>query len=70
VHFVDSGAPGLLLYWRNAARQRVLVAVNLSEDACALPAAFAGLQRLYSRALDGTTIGAYGCAIARADAFK
>lgn len=64
VHFVDSGASGLLHYWRNAGRERVLVAVNLREKPCALPDAFAALQRLYSRAFDGKLMGAYGCAIA------
>ena len=66
VHFVRSGAPGLVLYWRNTAAERILVAVNLREQACALPAAFAGYQMLYERGLSGQTMGAFSCAIARA----
>jgi len=66
VHFVRSGAPGLLVYWRSMGTQRLLVAVNLRADECELPAAFAASQGLYSRALEGRTMGPYACAIARA----
>ncbi|WP_073217765.1 alpha-amylase family glycosyl hydrolase [Massilia sp. CF038] len=66
VHFVRSGAPQLLMYWRSTAQQRILVAVNLSDTACALPPAFASHQLLYARAVAANSIGACGCAIAKA----
>ncbi|MES2016162.1 MAG: alpha-amylase family glycosyl hydrolase [Pseudomonadota bacterium] len=66
VHFVRSGSPNLLVYWRNTAHERYLVAVNLGEDACALPHAFGSATMLYSRALDAGTMGPFACAIAQA----
>jgi glycosidase len=66
LHFVDSGSPSLLLYWRNTPQERILVAVNLSEQACVLPDAFAACQRLYVRAVAGNSMGAFSCAIAKA----
>jgi glycosidase len=66
VHFVRSGEPGLLVYWRNTPQERLLVAVNLRADACPLPNAFEGYQTLYARGLDGSAMGAFACAIARA----
>ena len=66
LHFVPSGVPGLLLYWRTTAQERVLVAVNLADSACALPAAFDGAQTLYARAVNGATMGPFACAIALA----
>jgi glycosidase len=66
VNFVRSGAPGLLMYWRSKGSQRLLVAVNLRDEACALPAAFAATSSLYQRAVDGQTMGSYACAIAQA----
>ncbi|MFL6660111.1 MAG: alpha-amylase family glycosyl hydrolase [Massilia sp.] len=66
VHFVRSGAPALLLFWRSTPAERMLVAVNLGEQPCALPAAFAQHQLLYSRGVDGDQLLAYACAIARA----
>lgn len=66
VHFVRSGWRDLLLYWRSSAEGRILVAVNLSERACELPAAFGNYQMLYARGVDGTTLGPFGCAIAKA----
>lgn len=66
VHFVRSGWRDLLLYWRSKGDERILVAVNLSERACELPAAFAGYQMLYARGVDATTLAPFGCAVARA----
>ncbi len=66
VHFVRSGAPGLLLYWRNTAHDRLLVAVNLAASPCALPHAFGAASMLYARGLDGASMGAFACAIAQA----
>ena len=66
VHFVESGVPGLLLYWRNTAEQRILVAVNLRDAACALPAAFANLQMLYAQGVSGASLAPFGCAIGKA----
>jgi glycosidase len=66
VHFVRSGEPGLLMYWRSTPQQRILVAVNLTDAPCALPAAFASHQLLYARAVEGATMGPFGCAIAKA----
>lgn len=66
VHFVRSGAPGLLLFWRSTAQERLLVAVNLSDAPSELPAAFALHQGLYARAVDHQTMGPFACAIARA----
>lgn len=64
VHFVRSGAPGLLVYWRSTPAERILVAVNLSDAACDLPAAFAAQQMLYARGVSGQVLAAHGCAIA------
>ena len=66
VHFVRSGVPSLLVYWRSTANQRLLVVVNLSGDACALPAAFEGQQMLYAQGVSGETLAPFGCAIAKA----
>jgi len=66
VHFVRSGWRDLLVYWRSTPGQRILVAVNLSERACELPAAFASHQMLYERGVNGTTMDPFGCAIAMA----
>lgn len=66
VHFVRSGSPTLLLYWRSTPEQRILVAVNLSATPCALPPAFATQRMLYARGVDGTSMGGYACAIAQA----
>ena len=66
VHFVHSGEPSLLVYWRSNAEQRILVAVNLSDRACALPAAFETQQMLYQRGVSGAVLAPFGCAIARA----
>jgi glycosidase len=66
LHFVRSGSPGLLMYWRSTQQQRLLVAVNLAATSCALPPAFAAQQMLYANAVDGTTMAPYGCAIAQA----
>lgn len=66
LHFARSGLPGLLVYWRTTAQQRVLVAVNLAGSPCPLPQAFEAATTLYSLAVDGGTMGAYGCAIALA----
>ncbi len=66
VHFVRSGTPSLLVYWRSTAEQRILVAVNLSDTACAMPPAFATQQMLYAYGVAGATLGPYGCAIAKA----
>ncbi len=63
VHFVRSGAPGLVAFWRNTAHERVLVAVNLRDTPCALPAAFDNYRMLYARGVEGKTMGAFGCAI-------
>jgi glycosidase len=65
VHFVRSGVPSLLVYWRSNAEQRLLVAVNLSAAACPLPAAFATQHMLYTQGLQGQTLAPFGCAIAR-----
>jgi len=59
VHFVRSGSPSLLMYWRSTPGQRIMVAVNLSGQPCALPAAFATQQILYARGVDGANMGAY-----------
>ena len=66
VHFVRSGAPGLLLYWRSLPGQRILVAINLSPAPCALPTAFLTLQMQYAHGVSGDTLGPCACAIARA----
>ena len=66
VHFVRSTVPTLLLYWRSTSEQRMLVAVNLSATACALPEAFATQEMLYACGVDGSTLAPYGCAIAKA----
>jgi glycosidase len=66
VHFVRSGAPGLLLFWRSLPGQRILVAVNLSPTPCALPTAFLTLQMQYAHGVSGDTLGPFACAIARA----
>jgi glycosidase len=66
VHFVRSGAPGLLVYWRNTPQERILVAVNLRAEACTLPDAFETYQMLYARGVDGTSMGGFACAVARA----
>ncbi|UUZ55480.1 alpha-glucosidase C-terminal domain-containing protein [Massilia sp. H-1] len=62
-----SGAPGLLMYWRSSPEQRILVAVNLSDAPCAAAwTAFGAHQLLYARAVDGASMGPFGCAIAKA----
>jgi glycosidase len=66
VHFAKSGAPALLLFWRNTAHERILVAVNLGQAPCALPAAFALLQVVYARAVEGNSMGSFACMVARA----
>ena len=66
VHFVRSGSPSLLLYWRSNADARLLVAVNLGDTACDLPPAFATQQMLYAHGVTGATLAAFGCAIAQA----
>lgn len=66
LHFVRSESATLLMYWRSTPEQRVLVAVNLSSEPCALPAAFAGYRMLYAQALEGTAMGPFGCAVALA----
>ncbi|WP_426100802.1 alpha-amylase family glycosyl hydrolase [Massilia sp. TSP1-1-2] len=66
VHFVRSGVPQLLVYWRSNADARLLVAVNLADTACALPAAFEAQQMLYAHGVRGQTLAPFGCAIAKA----
>ena len=66
VHFVRSGWRDLLLYWRSTLDERILVAVNLSQRACQLPAAFASHQLLYGRGIDGAMMAPFACAIAKA----
>lgn len=66
VHFVRSGSATLLMYWRSTTQQRVLVAVNLSDAACALPPAFAQHRMLYARGVDGASMAPYACAMALA----
>ena len=66
VHFVRSGWRDLLIYWRSTPEQRILVAVNLSERACQLPAAFASHELLYGPGVNGATMPPFGCAIAKA----
>jgi glycosidase len=66
LHFVRGGAPGLLHFWRSTGSERLLVAVNLRADPCALPQPFEAAQALYSRALDGAVLGGFGCVVARA----
>lgn len=65
-HFVRSGWRDLLLYWRSTPQERILVAVNLSDRACELPAAFGAYRMLYARGAEATTLGPFGCAIAQA----
>ncbi len=64
VHFVRSGSPSLLVYWRSTAQERMLVAVNLADSECALPAAFASLRMRYARGVTGQTLAPFGCAVA------
>ena len=66
VHFVRSGSPTLLMFWRSMAGQRILVAINLSHLPCPMPAAFEQHAMLYARAVDGTLLGPFGCAVAEA----
>lgn len=66
VHFVRSGSATLLMYWRSTGQQRVLVAVNLADQPCALPPAFARHSMLYARAVEGAAMAPHACAIALA----
>ena len=66
VHFVRSGVPSLLVFWRSNIEQRILVAVNLSSAECALPAAFETQQMLYQRGVSGATLAPFGCTIGQA----
>jgi glycosidase len=66
VHFVRSGAPGLLVYWRSTADERLLVAVNLADTEVELPAAFASQQMRYAQGVTGSTLAPFGCAIGKA----
>jgi hypothetical protein len=64
VHFVRSGSAQLLLYWRSTPAQRILVAVNLSDQPCPLPAAIVAQRMLYAHGVDGASMAPYACAIA------
>ena len=64
VHFVRSGSRQLLLYWRSTPAQRILVAVNLSGEPCALPAAIAAHRSLYALGVEGAAMAPFACAIA------
>lgn len=64
VHFVRSGSARLLLYWRSTPAQRILVAVNLSDQPCPLPAAIAAQRILYANGVEGASMAPYACAIA------
>ena len=66
VHFVRSGLPSLLVFWRSNGEQRIMVAVNLSSAPCALPASFETQQILYQRGVSGTTLAPFGCAVGQA----
>lgn len=66
VHFVRSGLPKLVVYWRSDASERLLLAVNLSDAACALPAAFETQHMLYAHGVSGAILAPFGCAVAKA----
>ncbi|QYF93966.1 DUF3459 domain-containing protein [Massilia sp. PAMC28688] len=66
VHFVRSGSATLLMYWRSNAQERLLVAVNLSASACALPPAFAQHHMLFAHGVDGASMAPFASAVALA----
>ena len=66
VEFVPAGPPHLLAYWRTTPQERILVAVNLSDHACAVPGE--SLSLLYAQGADcgKGTLGPFACMIAMA----
>lgn len=66
LQFVRGGGPDLLVYWRSTPQERIVVAVNLSQRACALPPLFTSAGMLYAHGVEAGSLGAFGCAIARA----